>query len=113
MNRTARITQLRKSIARRALAATIPGIPADTHILDVHRDRDVFIVATENPNNRWAPYAVETFRIPTADDTDQNFEIGKAPKIWVPLAGWSANSAAEIPDLMGEAITSAREYATA
>ncbi|MFJ9633786.1 hypothetical protein ACIRU8_39440 [Streptomyces sp. NPDC101175] len=102
MTRTARITQLRHSIARRALTAA--GIPADARILDVYRVRDAFIVATENPADRWASYYVETFRIPTPDDTNRDYEPGQAPKIWIPLAGWSSNSSTDIPGLMGEAI---------
>lgn len=106
MNRTARIAQLRESIARNALAATLPGISDDTRILDVRRVRDIFIVATEEPSSRQASHYVETFRIPTADDTDQIFEPGKAPKIWVPLSGWCGDSADEIPGLIDEAIAS-------
>lgn len=102
MNRTARIAKLRESIARSALASLAPAIPADFRILDVRRVRDVFIVATENPADRWASHHVETFRIPAADDTDPRYGEGQAPKIWTLLAGWSGD-ADEIPGLMDEA----------
>ncbi|MCX5537827.1 hypothetical protein OG785_45555 [Streptomyces sp. NBC_00006] len=104
MNRTARIAQLRESIARSALAATLPGVPDGVRILDVHRVRDVFIVATENPADRWASHYVETFRIPTADNTDPYYGEGQAPKAWVPLASWKGYAIDEIPDLIEQAI---------
>lgn len=101
MDRTARITQLRESIARRALTAA--GIPTRARILDVHRIRDVFVVAVEDTADRWAPYSVETFRIPAPDDTDTNYEPGQAPKIWCPLAGWIGDSIDEVPALLAKA----------
>lgn len=111
MNRTARIAQLRESIARNALNAA--SIPATARILDVRRVRDIFIVATENPGNRWAGHCVETFRIPTSDDTDPGYGEGRAPKIWCPLAGWMAYGADEIPSLMDEAVTYVDRYLAA
>jgi hypothetical protein len=105
MNRIARITQLREAIARRALAAT--GV-TNARIISVQRIGTIFVVATENPGDRWAPYAVETFRIPAPDDTDRNYEPGQAPKIWCPLAGWVGDSADEMPVLLAEAVVYAR-----
>lgn len=102
----ARIAQLRESIARRALAAT--GTPAGARILDVQRVGDIFVVATEEPANRWAPYAVETFRIPTADDTDRDYEPGEAPKIWCALAGWVGDGPDEVPGMFAKAVAYAR-----
>ncbi|MER5843198.1 hypothetical protein ABT099_23460 [Streptomyces prasinus] len=106
MARTARIAQLRESIARRALAAT--GAPADARIIDVQRAGTVFVVATEDPASRWARYAVETFRIPTADDTDRDYEPGEAPKIWCALAGWVGDGMAEVPGMFAKAVAYAR-----
>lgn len=111
MARTARIAQLRKSIARNALTAI--GIPADAHILDVRRVRDIFIIATENPSDRWASHYVETFRIPTPDDTDPGYGEGRARKIWMPLAGWTGHAADEVPQLMDEAATYVSRYLVA
>ncbi|MGP3737979.1 hypothetical protein ACTWJ9_33250 (plasmid) [Streptomyces sp. GDS52] len=106
MTTTARIAQLRESIARRALTAA--GTPADARILDVQRVGTVFIVATEEPTNRWAPYAVETFRVPAADDTDRDYEPGEAPKIWCALAGWLGAGADEVPGMLAKAAAYAR-----
>jgi hypothetical protein len=100
-HRTARITQLRESIARRALTAA--GIPTHTRILDVVRLGTVFVIATADTTNRWAPYTVETFRIPEPDDTDRDYEPGTAPKIWCPLAGWIGHGIDEIPALFDKA----------
>lgn len=106
MRTTARITQLRESIARRALASA--GAPTTTRILDVQRIGTVFVVATEDPANRWARYTVETFRNPTADDTDRDYEPGQGPKIWCPLAGWTGDGADEVPGLIAKAAAYAR-----
>ncbi|WP_030188292.1 hypothetical protein [Streptomyces violaceorubidus] len=102
---TIRIAQLRESIARRALAST--GV-TNARITSVQRIGTVFVVATETPGDRWAPHAVETFRIPTPDDTDRNYELGKAPKIWCPLAGWIGASTDEVPGLLAKAVDYAR-----
>ncbi|GGQ83748.1 hypothetical protein [Streptomyces flaveolus] len=104
--RAARIAQLRESIARRALTAA--GVPDDARILNVRRVGTVFVVATEEPTNRWATYYVETFRIPTPDDTDRDYEPGEAPKIWCPLAGWSGDSPDEVPAMLAKATAYAR-----
>lgn len=106
MTRTARIAHLRESIARRALTAA--GAPADARITSVQRVGTVFVVATETSGSRWAPYAVETFRIPTPDDTDRNYEPGTAPKIWCPLAGWIGDGPDEVPGLLARAVAYAR-----
>ncbi|OXS35395.1 hypothetical protein [Streptomyces sp. XY006] len=103
--RTARIAHLRESIARRALASA--GITS-ARITNVRRVGTIFIVATEEPTNRWAPYAVETFRIPEPDDTDRDYEPGEAPKIWCPLAGWVGDGPDEVPDMLAKAIAYAR-----
>lgn len=106
--RTARIAQLRESIGRRALASV--GVTS-AHITSVQRVGDVFIVASVEPANRWAPYAVETFRIPTPDDTDRDYEPGEAPKIWCPLAGWVGDGPDEVPAMLAKATAYAREAA--
>ncbi|MFJ6066567.1 hypothetical protein ACIQHU_26425 [Streptomyces tendae] len=108
MTHAARIAHLRESIGRRALAAA--GV-TNAHITSVERIGTIFIVATEDPADRWAPYAVETFRIPTPDDTDRNYEPGEAPKIWCPLAGWVGDSLDEMPGMVDKATAYARENA--
>jgi len=106
MRTTTRIAQLRESIARNALTAT--GAPTTARILDVQRAGTVFIVTTEDPTSRWAPYAVEAFRIPTSDDTDRDYELGQAPKIWGALAGWTGDGADEVPGMFAKAVAYAR-----
>ena len=98
---SARIAQLRESIARRALAAV--GAPSSVRILDVRRIGTVFVVATEDPSCRWFSYSVETFRIPTSDGTDRNYEPGRAPKVWGALAGWISDDPREVPALLARA----------
>ncbi|MFH8336950.1 hypothetical protein [Streptomyces sp. AM6-12] len=103
MNATARrtrIAQLRTRIARRALDAI--HAPADTRILDARLIGTVLVVATEHPNPRWASIFVETFRLPTPDDTDPRYDDADTPQ-WIPLAGWSGHSADEVPDMVAEA----------
>lgn len=109
VTRTRRITQLRESIARRAL--NVAGAPTDTRILDVRRVGTVFIVATAEPANRWAPYAVDTFRIPTSDTTDLDYEEGQAPKRWGVLAGWGADDLNGVPGMVAKATAYARSNA--
>ncbi|MFF8589974.1 hypothetical protein ACF061_00800 [Streptomyces sp. NPDC015220] len=109
MTTTARITQLREAIARRAL--TDIGVPVDARILDVQRVGTVFIVATAEPNNRWSPYTVETFRTSTADDIDPRDEDDAAAKRWIPLAGWNGDGADEVPGMLAQAVAYAREVA--
>lgn len=106
MNTAIRINQLRESIARRALNTI--GVPTSARIIDVRRIGTVFIVATEEPTNRWATVGVDTFRIPTADDTDPLYDEGKAPKLWNALAGWGSDDAREVPDMLAKATTYAR-----
>lgn len=65
--RPARIAELRESIARRALA--LIGTQADARILQIVRTGPVLTVATEQPD-RYFPYCVDVFRLPTADETD-------------------------------------------
>lgn len=108
MTHAARIAHLRESIGRRALAAT--GV-TNARITSVERIGTIFVVATETADNRWAPYAVETFRIPAPDDTDRNYEPGQAPKIWCPLAGWVGDGPDEMPGLLAAATAYARENA--
>lgn len=110
VTRTARIAVLRESIARRALASTLPGCPADVRVLDVRRVADTFIITTENPHDPQARFYVEVFRIPTADNTTY-YEPGQAPLLWTPLAGWSTDNAAEIPGLINEATNYAQHDA--
>ncbi|MET8694721.1 hypothetical protein ABZV65_19510 [Streptomyces bauhiniae] len=105
MNATARITQLRESIARSALNTI--GIPTSAHILNITRIGEIFIIATNDPTNRWATYGIDTFRIPTPDDTDPDYDDDKAPKHWVPLAGWNADT----PDEVNTALAKASAYA--
>ncbi|MEV7154897.1 hypothetical protein AB0N77_09760 [Streptomyces misionensis] len=102
--RTARITQLRESIARRAL--TDIGAPATTRILDTRHTGNVIIVASEDPTNRWSRYYIETFRAPNANDIDPR--RGDTPKHLIPIAGWSTDSADDIDGLLAKAIA----YAT-
>ena len=109
MNRTARITQLLESIARKALGSLRPGIPADVRIVDVRRVRDVFIVATDNPSDRWARYYVETFRIPTPDNTDPAYDEGNARMVWSPLAGWGSDSSDDLVDMVAKATAYAHD----
>jgi hypothetical protein len=107
VSRAARIRELRESIARRAL--TTIGVPATTRITRIHRAGTVLIIATEDPNARWSPYTVETFRFPTPDDTDPDFEIGEAPKRWTPLAGWGDDDPAAVPSMLAKATAYAAE----
>ncbi|MFJ8345053.1 hypothetical protein ACIQ9J_01490 [Streptomyces sp. NPDC094153] len=109
MNATARIRTLRESIARRALTAT--GIPTDARILNVQRAGSMFIVATAEPDNRWAPYSVDVFRIPTADNTDPDYDESTAPKVWTALAGWGGADMDEMPGMLAKATTYARDIA--
>ncbi|MFJ6729412.1 hypothetical protein ACIQPQ_31370 [Streptomyces sp. NPDC091281] len=97
----ARISRLRESIARRAL--TVMGVPVDACILDVQRVGTVFIVASEEPGNRWSRYHVDAFRIPTADDTDPECDEGMAPKVWGVLAGWGGDDLDGVPALLAKA----------
>ncbi|MET9012317.1 hypothetical protein ABZX74_15565 [Streptomyces olivaceoviridis] len=98
--RAARIAQLRKNIARRAL--DVVKAPADTRIIDARLIGTVLVVATEQSGNRWASVLVETFRLPAADDTDLRYDEAEPPR-WIPLAGWSGHSADEVPSMLAEA----------
>ncbi|MGY1439517.1 hypothetical protein [Streptomyces reniochalinae] len=109
MTRTARIAQLRESIARHILDTI--GVPADARILHVYRVGQIFIVASEEPSNRWAAYSVGTFRIPTADTTDPLYEEGQAPKLWGVLAGWAGDGADEVDGMLAAATAYARSVA--
>lgn len=108
VSRVARIRELRESIARRAL--TTIGVPASTRIVDIHRAGTVLIIVTEDPNARWSPYAVDTFRIPTPDNTDPSFDTaGDAPKRWTPLAEWGSDDPAAVPGMLAKATAYAAE----
>ncbi|MFG7940970.1 hypothetical protein [Streptomyces cacaoi] len=109
MTRTARIAQLRESIARRVLDTI--GVPADARILQVCRVGQIFIVASEESSNRWAAYAVDTFRIPASDDSDPFYEDGEAPKLWGVLAGWGGDGADEVDGMLAAATAYARSVA--
>ncbi|CUW31749.1 hypothetical protein [Streptomyces reticuli] len=103
----ARIARLRELIARRAL--DVIGSPSDARILGIQRAGTVLIVATEEPAGRWSRFAVDTFRFPTADDTDPDFEEGQAPKRWIPLAGWGGDGVDEVPGMLAKATAYAAE----
>ncbi|GAA2192768.1 hypothetical protein [Streptomyces bangladeshensis] len=105
--RRARIRQLRESIARRALGVVRASV--DARILQIVRLGSVLIVATEEPSSRWSRFAVDTFRLPTADDTDPDFDEGRAPKRWVPLAGWGGDGVDEVPGMLAKATAYAAE----
>lgn len=103
--RRARKAQLLNSVARRALA--VVKAPADSRIMSVELVGTMLIVATEEPNNRWAPFRVETFRVPMPDDTDPDYEDGLTPGRWGVLAGWGADG----EDAVGGMLAKARVYA--
>jgi hypothetical protein len=108
VSRAARIRELRESIARRAL--TTIGVPTATRITRIHRAGTVLIIATEDPNARWSPYAVDTFRIPTPDNTDPSYDTaGDAPKRWTPLAEWGSDDPAAVPVMLAKATAYAAE----
>lgn len=107
MNRTARMAQLRETIARRALATT--GTPASTRILQIVRTGSVLTVATHQPDQR-TPYCVDSYRLPAPDDSDLGFE-GDAPLRWTLVEERGGAGADELPGMVAQAVTYAHRIA--
>jgi hypothetical protein len=74
------MSQLRESIARRALATI--GTPAGARILRVVRTGTVLTVATEQPDGYFR-FAVDSFRLPTPAETDPDQVDPYTPGQWI------------------------------
>ena len=105
-----RITDLRKRIARRALATI--NTPADARILHVVRTGTVITVATHQPD-AYLPYCVDSFRLLTPAEKD--------PEDWAPdeitdftlTDQYGGHGPDEIPALLNAATTYAAHAAAA
>ncbi|MFJ3089046.1 hypothetical protein [Streptomyces sp. NPDC086838] len=106
--RRARKAQLLNSVARRAL--DVVKVAADIRIISAELVGTTLIVATEEPTDRWAPYSVETFRVPMPDDSDPDYEDGQAPSRWGVLAGWGADDPNAVDGMLAEARVYAAEH---
>ncbi|MEZ3180783.1 hypothetical protein KYY02_19445 [Streptomyces pimonensis] len=103
-----RIAQLRESIARRALDAN--STPTDARILNVVRTGTVFTVVTEQPGQTFR-YGVDSFRIPTPDNTDPDHEEVTAPKLWTVVDEDCGAGLDEVPGMLARATAYARSIA--
>ena len=102
MTHTARIRQLLESIARRALDRI--GTAPDVRILQVVRTGPVITVATEQPGEYFA-YGVDSFRLPTPDETDLDQVDPIDPSHWLLADQYGGHGLDEVDDMMAKAVT--------
>lgn len=103
--RTQRIQTLRETIARRALNTI--GTPAHAEILDIRRTGDVLTIATHQPD-AYLPYGVDTFRFPTPDNTDPEYDDDTAPLRWTLVDQYGGVGADEVDRMVADATAYAR-----
>ena len=99
--RADRIRVLRESIARRALAGI--GTSADARILRVVLAGSVLTVATEQQGH-YFPIGVDTFRLPTADETDLDQDEPRGVSDWVLADQYGGFGEDEVEQMMSDAL---------
>ncbi|MFF0736853.1 hypothetical protein ACFYVK_35230 [Streptomyces chartreusis] len=99
-SRADRVNVLRESIARRALASI--GTPTDARILRIVFSGPVLTVATEQPG-QYFPFGVDTFRLPTADETDLEQDEPLGLSEWVLADQYGGFGEDEVEQMMADA----------
>ena len=88
--------------------ATI-GAPTDAVILDATWVRGALVVATRQPSSIAFEYAVDSFRLPTADETDPDQDEPRTPGEWILADQYGSHSTDEIPGMVTDATAYLRE----
>jgi hypothetical protein len=91
-----------REAARTALASigTRPG----SFILTARRIGDALIVATDQPASYAFPYAVDVFRLPTAEETDPEQTDPRVPGEWILIDQYGGHSRNDVDGMVADAV---------
>lgn len=89
--------------APKALAGI--GTPADAEVIDATWVRGALIVATRQPSSLSFEFAVDSFRLPTPDETDPDQDEPCAPGEWILVDQYGDHSEDEMPRMLADATT--------
>lgn len=92
----------------RALNAATKAIatinaPANAELLDAAWVRGALVVTTRQPSSIAFEYAVDSFRLPTADELDPDQDEPRAPGEWVLVDQYGGHSVDEVPGMVADA----------
>lgn len=97
------IEQRNRALAAAPRALAVLGAPADVEILDATWVRGALIVATRQPSSSAFEFAVDSFRLPSADELDPDQDEPRAPGEWILVDQYGAHGADEIPGIVADA----------
>ncbi|WP_081241701.1 MULTISPECIES: hypothetical protein [Streptomyces] len=97
------IEQRNRAIAAASKALATIGAPADAQILDATWVRGALVVATRQPSSIAAEFAVDTFRLPTPDETDPDQTDPYKPGQWILIDQYGDHTEDAVPSMVGEA----------
>ncbi|MFF9287569.1 hypothetical protein [Streptomyces griseosporeus] len=94
-----------REAARKALATigTTVNVTNGAYILSVRRVGDALIVATDQPASWAFPYAVDVFRLPTAEETDPEQTDPRTPGEWILIDQYGGHSRSEVAEMVASA----------
>lgn len=91
------------AIAAARKAITSIGAPADAEILDAVWVRGALVVATRQPSSHAFAFAVDSFRLPTPDETDPDQDEPRTPGAWILADQYGSHSADDVPGMVVDA----------
>ena len=105
-----RLQQRDRALAAAPKALALIGTPTDARILDAIWVDEALVVVSEQPTAHLA-YAVDSFRPPTADETDPDQTDPRAPGDWILLDQYGNSGADAVPGMVASATAYLRELA--
>lgn len=97
------IAERNRALAAASKAITSIGAPADAEILDAAWVRGALVVATRQPSSIAFEFAVDAFRLPTADELDLDQDEPRASGEWILVDQYGDHSAAAVPSMVASA----------
>lgn len=97
------IAERNRALNAAAKAIATIGAPANAELLDAAWVRGALIVTTRQPSSIAFEYAVDSFRLPTPDETDPDQDEPRTAGEWILVDQYGAHSVDEVPGMVADA----------
>lgn len=95
--------QRNRALAAAEQALTTLGTLTGTKVIDAAWVRGALVVTSHQPNSQAFEYAIDSFRLPTPDETDTDQDEPRAPGEWILVDQYGGHSADEVPGMVADA----------
>lgn len=96
-----------RAAANKAIAGI--GAPPDVEILDAAWVRGALVVTTRQPTSVAFEFAVDSFRLPTANETDPDQTEPHTPGEWILVDQYGGHGEDDVPGMVADATAYLRE----